>query len=471
MDITYENKQLPAVFKQDIKSISVENIPTPQELRRFLHQYVIGQNMAKTYIAGTVALHYRRAADMLAGNREKFSKANVLLIGPTGVGKTELLRTLRRCLSKSLGQIPMTTKSATKITEAGYVGDDAESVIEALFYKALKAVNPKNSKLTPELIEKSVQLTQLGIVHIDEIDKISDDGSGAGGSVSRKGAQNALLTMMEGDIVTVKLSTGVPGQSIPVDIDTSTILFIGSGAFMGASKGSKSIYELSESRRGGKASSTGAGFLAQFDDAENYAQGTVDDIEPEDVVNYGLGHEFVGRLTNIVTLSRLSIHALARIITEPKAAILPEYIEDMMKFYNISIMLSQDVISTGDDDAKEHNGALHAIATKADLRKTGARAIQSVINRVTFFITNFPEKLNGKHILITHEGVNDPDKLKVFDDPNGDDFEYIGDILAPTLAKIGEKDDIDNGLKPTKTEKDLSEPEVKETADPDDDKS
>lgn len=474
MDILSEAKQLPAVIP-DVPSLTVDKIPTPEELRKFLNIYVIGQNMAKTYIAGTVALHYRRAADMLAGNREKFSKANILLIGPTGVGKTEILRTLRRCLSKKLGQIPMTSKSATKITEAGYVGDDAEIVIEALFHKALKAVNPKNEKVSPTLIEKAVQLTQLGIVHIDEIDKIADDGSGAGGSVSRKGAQNALLTMMEGDNVTVKIPTGVPGQSIPVDIDTSTILFIGSGAFMGK-KGSKSIYELSELRRSGSNnSSTGAGFLAQFDDAENYAKGTVDDIEPEDVVNYGLGHEFVGRLTNIATLSRLSIHALARIITEPKGAALPEYIEDMMKFYNINIMLSQDalIVGEGEDDAnaKTQNLALKAIATKADERKTGARAIQSVINRVTFFITNFPEKLTGKHILITEEAVNDPDKLQVFDDPNGEDFEYIGDLLAPTLAKIGEKDDIDNGIKPAEPKKEESNPEPEDISGPEDDKS
>lgn len=474
--ITSESTALATTAQPSTATLSAENVPWPRELRLFLDQYVIGQSMAKAYIAGAVALHYRRAADLVAGNRKKFNKANLLLIGPTGVGKTEILRTLRAALSEKLGQIPMTTKSATKITEAGYVGEDAESIIESLFHQALKSVNPKNEKLSDKIISDAVQLTQLGIAHIDEIDKISDDGSGAGGSVSRRGAQNALLTMMEGDIVTIKLPTGAPGQAIPVDIDTSTILFIGSGAFMGANSGSKSIYEIAKARQqktGSETQVANVGFLSDIvnkisnDSLDNYVDGKVDDIEPEDAVAYGLGHEFVGRLTNIITLSRLSIHALARIVVEPKNAILPEYVNDMLKFYNINIILSQDAAlkledgNTNPDTAK----VLEAIAERANARKTGARAIQSVINGVTFLVTNFPEKLANKYVMLTDEGIRNPMKLKVFDEAKGDDYIYIGDLLEPTLAKIGEKEAKENGNSSEETVNTTEESEKSDTND------
>ena len=454
--IKAESTELATTAEPATPTLSADNVPWPRELRLFLDQYVIGQSMAKAYIAGAVALHYRRSADLVAGNRKKFNKANLLLIGPTGVGKTEILRTLRAALSENLGQIPMTTKSATKITEAGYIGEDAESIIESLFHQALKSVNPSNAKLTDKIISDAVQLTQLGIAHIDEIDKIADDGSGAGGSVSRRGAQNALLTMMEGDIVTIKLPSGVPGPAIPVDIDTSTILFIGSGAFMGASSGSKSVYEFAKERQknsGGKSQVANVGFLSDIvnkmgnDSLDNYVDGKVDDIEPEDVVAYGLGHEFVGRLTNIITLSRLSIHALARIVVEPKNAILPEYVNDMLKFYNINIILTQDMALKLEDAnaTPETAKVMEAIAERANARKTGARAIQSVINGVTFLVTNFPEKLAGKYVMLTDEGIRNPMKLKVFDEAQDDEYVYIGDLLESTLAKIGEKEAKENG--------------------------
>lgn len=470
--IKLQSTEIAVAEQPKTAKLTMESVPTPRNLRLYLDQYVIGQVSAKAYISGAVALHYRRAADLIAGNRKKFNKANLLLIGPTGVGKTEILRTLRECLSEHLGQIPMTTKSATKITSAGYVGEDAESIIDSLFQQALKSVNPKGEKPTNKIIADAVQLTQLGIAHIDEIDKIASKGNTAGVDPSHKGAQDALLTMMEGDIVTLKLPSGVPGQVIPVDIDTKTILFIGSGAFMGVTSDSKSIYELSRERQqnatGENQDSNQAGFLGNLtskignDSLDNYVGGKIDDINPEDVVAYGLGHEFVGRLTNIVTLSRLSIHALARIVVEPKNAILPEYISDMLQFYNIHIMLSQDSVKI--KDANEHPNTatvLQAIAQKADDRKTGARAIQSVINGVMFLVTNFPERLSGKYVMLTEESISDPMKLKVFDNPQSEEFTYIEEVLAPTLAKIGEKEDQDNGVENKKpTEEPESSKEV-----------